>query len=476
MIVSVVSCTKEPDTNNENDGGGKNSINFGEDADDTVPNEESEESTSEEDLTKPFVPTYHGVFQTGYARASITPSKEELPIGDFTKIGNDIYITCVAVYDGDKTLMLISLEIEALGKDYCDEIREAVNLATGVPVRNIFVSAVHNHSAPNFRALRQHILDGAADASKDAMDDLTDTQVFIGTGKTTGMAFVRRYVDANGNYASVRPNNPDGASLDSTTTRCVSEADDTVQVIRFKREGSKDIIMTNWQAHLAHAIDSNPGVVSSDMLHYMRYQIESRDDDVQLAYFAGASANINLNAPNTSERKYRDYMDVAAAFAKVVNNVIKDENLTQVDAGKIKIKTENYFARHAKDSEEEIAAARKRLENGEGNVLKQAADTYLIARNRKTQTNLTVSAICFGDIAFITAPYEMFDNNGAQIKERSPFKMTFILTNADGAYAYMPSYEACTIYGGYETEATYFATGVAEKLVNKYVNMLERLK
>ncbi len=438
----------------------------------------TEELTTDEPADEPFVPTYDGIFQTGYARADITPS---VPVGEFTRVGNNIYATCVAVYDGTKTLILVSIEVEALSEGYCDWIREEISALTRVSTKNIFISAVHNHSAPHFGSFADFAVGKIADAAKDAIRDLSDTSIFIGTGKTTGMAFVRRYVDSNGNYASVNITNADGAALDSTTTRCVSEADDTVQVIRFKREGKKDIIAANWQAHLAHAIDEAPGVISADMLHYMRNRVESRDDDALLVYFAGASANINLNAPNIEERRYRNYTQVANAFANVVLSVARDENLKQVNAGKIKIKSENYSAAHEKDSPEEIAAAMARLDadmvnpNGRS-ILKQKADSYLISRNYSSETRLRVSAIAFGDLAFITAPYEMFDNNGVQIKERSPFEMTFILTNSDGAYAYMPSYEACTIYGGYEAETTYFATGVAERLVNKYVTMLNRLK
>ena len=67
----------------------------------------------------------------------------------------------------------------------------------------------------------------------------------------------------------------------------------------------------------------------------------------------------------------------------------------------------------------------------------------------------------------------MFDSNGVQLRTASPFKMTFILTNAWGDLAYVPSYEAWTQYGGYELTATYFAEGVAEKLVDEFVRMLK---
>ena len=251
-----------------------------------------------------------------------------------------------------------------------------------------------------------------------------------------------------------------------------SEADDTVQVVRFVREGKKDVIATNWQAHHAHAIDVRPALISSDVMHYIREDIEAGDDDALVIYLAGASGNINFRAPNLEARKYKDYISVAHAFAKVVLEVSREENLTRIQTGKINIEKTTFDAAHKKDTEEEIAAANQRIRNGTGS----SVDRYLVSRNRRDSSKLRIAAVSFGDLAFITAPYEMFDNNGVQIKTGSPFKMTIIITNSDGAYAYMPSYEACTEYGGYETEATYFTTGVAEQLVAKYVEMLNEQK
>ena len=465
MLVSVASCGSVTDPQPESE---DNSNNSGE-----TEIKEDEQTTKEQTTDEPV---YDGIFQTGYARVAITP---ELPIGDFTEVKNDIHATCVAVYDGEQTLMFISLDIGSIMENYCDDIRSQVYWAADVPFENIFITAVHNHSSPTFgesSRWKTTSLVKIGEAAKAAVKDLSDTEMFIGTGKTTGMAFVRRYVDAFGRYASVSPTKPDGKWLNSSTTRTVSEADDTLQVIRFAREDKKDIIAMNWQAHFAHAIDAEPGVISSDMAHYIRQDVEAGDDDALVAYFAGASGNINLNPPNQSARKYNDYVEVAHALAEVTLEVIKEDNLTRASAGKINITKKVYAAEHKKDSASEIAAAQNRLNASSGGVLAQAGDRYLVERNKSKSSNLRIAAISFGDLAFITAPYEMFDNNGVQIKEGSPFKMTFIITNSDGAYAYMPSYEACTKYGGYETKATYFATGVAEKLVAEFLAMLSEIK
>lgn len=460
MLASMVACgnTNEP-------------------AETNPPETEAPETDAPEtDDGKIAAPKYDGVFKTGYARVAITPAAAQLPMGDFSKVDNDVYATCVAVNDGDKTLILVSIDQKSISESHCDSIKSRISNVTKVPTDNIYISATHNHSIEPFSASGVWAMQAfgkIATAAKDAIADLSDTEMFIGRGNSKGMAFVRRYVDANGAMSSVNPA--------ENAIKSVRDPDEEIQVVRFSRKDKKDIIMTNWQAHLAHAVNESWDGISADMAHYIRRDIEAGDDDTLVVYFAGASANINLTAPTSSLQKYIDYVAVARAFASKVLNVIKAENLTRVEAGKITITKETCVAEHKKDSAAAIAAAQARLDSDHLNdrsVLDIAGDKYLVARNKSASRNLRIAAISFGDLAFITVPYEMYDNNGVEVKNGSPFKMTFILTNADGDYAYMPAYEACGEggYGGYETKATYFAVGVAEKLVAAYVKMLNEHK
>ena len=486
MMLSFTACTDifkpSPDDSEENGTNASMPDETEEDVEDTT----TEAPTTEEPTTEgattedPFAdkesaPKYNGVFQTGYAREVITPS---VPIGQFEEVMNDLYATCVAVYDGEKTILLVSIDIGSIMEDKCDSIRNKIKSATKIPTDNIFISATHNHSSIHFGVSSVwdfNAYNKIANAAKNAIADLSDTEMFIGTAKTTGMAFVRRYVDANGNYATVNPGTYDTVELDPATTKCVGEADDTLQVVRFVREGKTDIVAANWQAHLAHAVNEYPKAFSADLAHYMRTDVEARDD-VKVIYFAGASGNINLTPPNDAARKYQDHIEVGRALASLTLEAIKEENLTPIEAGKIEITKETYNAKYAKNTPEEIAAAKDRLSRGEGGTLSLKVDEMIVARTKATSADLRLASLSIGDLALITVPYEMFDTNGMQIKEESPFKMTLILTNSDGAWIYMPSYKAATEYGGYDAQYTYFEVGTAEKLVAEYLRMLKEFR
>ena len=85
-----------------------------------------------------------------------------------------------------------------------------------------------------------------------------------------------------------------------------------------------------------------------------------------------------------------------------------------------------------------------------------------------------ITTVSFGDVALVSAPYEMFDTNGKFIKDSSPFDMTIIATCSNGGMRYVAA-EWAYEYGGYEVEYTGFDKGVAESLADSYVSMLNEL-
>ncbi len=411
---------------------------------------------------------YTGEFKVGFSRVVITPTEAQMKSAGYNRVDSDITATCVAFNDGKTTSLIYTIDTQNISQKYSDTVKARINSVTKVPKENIFISAIHTHSSlyPDSNAAwaTSVFLPRMADAAKEAIADLTDATAYLGEGKSTGMAFVRRYINSDGTMSSVNPVNK--------SIKCVSEADDTVLALRFVREGKKDVIVTNWQAHPAHAISAMPTSISADFVHYVRAGVEAADDDALVAYFSGASGNLNLNPPNRSMRKYKDFIEVGKALADVVVDISKTDKMEKLEVGNVKTTAEKYDAPMKKDDAATVAAAQKNMDAG--NATKE--ERYIVARNKEDTIMMYLGCVSFGDIAFISVPYEMFDNNGVQIREGSPFKTTFIMTNADGDHAYMSSREAWEEYGGYETEATLFGSGTAELLVEEYIRILKSHK
>ena len=98
-----------------------------------------------------------------------------------------------------------------------------------------------------------------------------------------------------------------------------------------------------------------------------------------------------------------------------------------------------------------------------------------LLRNSKgpAEKEMVLNAVSVGDLAFVNVPYEMFDTNGKQIKERSPFAVTYVLTCGAGG-GYIPSalgFEK----GGYSTDNCWFLPGVGELFADTLLDSLNKL-
>ena len=92
----------------------------------------------------------------GFAKMDITP-EYQVGLGGYsnaetrrnTAILDRIYATCIALTDGDETILLYTIDNCACGRETANKIREVVNQATGIPGEKMFFGATHTHSAPS---------------------------------------------------------------------------------------------------------------------------------------------------------------------------------------------------------------------------------------------------------------------------------------------------------------------------------------
>ena len=101
---------------------------------------------------------------------------------------------------------------------------------------------------------------------------------------------------------------------------------------------------------------------------------------------------------------------------------------------------------------------------------------FIVTRSRLGETvDVPLTAISFGEIAFAAFPYEMFDTNGKQVRDGSPFKTTFICSLTNGAMGYVPSAYAFP-HGTYEVLACAYVPGTGEQISGELVKMLNECK
>ena len=434
-------------------------------------------------------------FQVGFGRICITPI-EPVPLGGYGNTSrrisqtkdSDLYCTCVAFTDpnGDSALVM-SCDLLLTIKEWADPGRKAAATATGVPVERIIISSTHTHEAPDhgntaFESILHHkqaMITWIAEAAKLAMDDRKPAKMFLGTTQLERVSYVRHYVLANGTYAGDNFGDFTSAPIVNSTT----EADRTMQIVKFVRNGAKDVVLVNWQTHPHRSGGGTKLVVSADIVGGMRTAME-RDTDCLFCYFSGASGNINTRSRNHDLNLVGDHVVCGEYMAKQAIAAL--DNLQQANTGPICGNHQIYSCKtdHTKDHLAEIGLQlRKEWERtGDMAASIEAGKPYgihspyhalaIFNKSKLPETrDVEMAAVGFGDLAFVAAPYEMFDTNGVQIKQASPYASTFVCTCANSYVGYVPSAYGYA-HGCYEADCTPLAPGSGELLAMEYISML----
>lgn len=438
-------------------------------------------------------------FMVGFAREDVTPYYGAHINGYYHDrfcdgVLDRLEVNALAVSDGESTAVLLALDSMSIKKTVIDPVRQEIAKATGLPLEAVYVHTTHTHLAPTFEkdyaAFMTHRL---ADCAVNAIADLKPAVLSGGRSQARNIAFVRRYRMKDGSIqTNPGVNNPE-------IVEPIGTPDETVQVIRIQREGADEIAVINFQCHPDTIGGSK---VSADYPGFTRRCFEAAMPGTRCIFFNGTQGDTNhvnvhpapgyLNGLDVKtfddvSRGYEHsrYMgNVVAAAALQIYRKMPPLATGKVRFGQLAVRVE---AQKAK-SPEELAEARRI------NALHQAgrdselpyqgmmlttvvaeACRMLDLENAPDFTNLYLSAVAFGDVAFIGLPGEPFTDVGRYIKANAPFKFalpTCLTNGSEGYYPVRSAYEE----GGYEARSSEYCPGVAEKLAEGSVELLKTLK
>ena len=436
----------------------------------------------------------------GYGKVCITPG-ESVPLGGYgnsearmsQKVLSDLYAACVAFSDGENTVLLFHLDLLDVKKRVFDPIRRAISEATGVPFEKVLICATHTHSGPDMGSSHPSVKnyipalqEQLVHCAQTAMADRALATAAIADTKTEKMSYVRHYILEDGSYKGVNLN----VLSPSPILYHSSEPDSHMQLIRFQREGKREVLLVNWQAH-PHLTGFGKADLSADVVGVMREEME-KAWDCDFIYFSGASGNLNILSFDQSENYYPDHISHGKKLAQYAKE--QKDAFTPVQLGKVRhlshFEKEPFYkpddsrmeaARDVADFWAENKNYRESLAYAESKGFhSQYHATSLLLKQRlykegMTHVEVEMYAFSVGELGFVTAPYEMFDTNGKYIRDFSPFKATVVATCANNYISYIPSaygyLNAC-----YEADCTRLTPGAGERLAQKYVKLLEKLK
>ncbi|MBQ3251931.1 MAG: hypothetical protein IJB02_01645 [Oscillospiraceae bacterium] len=433
--------------------------------------------------------------QIGYAKIDITPDYS-VGLGGYSNsetrrsegVAMPIYTTCIAMKAGDETILLFTIDKCGIPRIVCELIRESVCPATGIPFEKVFIGATHAHSAPDFtrdepgRRYKQQFVDGAVKAAQEALADLTPATVEATTTHVPNRAFVRHYITANGTYAG---SNFGTISKENPAIASILEADDTMVLVKFVREGKKNVLLVNWGVHCDMSKNIGFTLIAPSFPGPLRNKLEELTGD-HVAYFTAASGNIGGSSrvkaiQDTLPKGWIEYgEDLAKAAYAALPTLQKVEGTGIQTCHRIVTVDVDHSWDPMIQQANEVFDLWKTVGKEEGDALGKTynftssyqARAIRTRYNMEKTTELELNTFRVGGLGFTTGTYEMFSESGKAVREGSPFEFTFLVS---GNASYIPS-TAAYDYRCYEADTGLYARGTAEKLIDEYLEMLNEVK
>lgn len=439
------------------------------------------------------------LIKVGHGIVDITPDTN-LPLGGYgntahrmsVEVRDPLKATCVAFTDKDNnTVLLFSTDLIRVDPVLANRVRDVLCAEFDLPRENVQIAATHTHSAPGLsevdtpemRAYYEKYVSGLVEAGRKAMGNRFPAVAYVGFTPTERMNFIRHYKIADGGYA--------GANFGNWSAGVVGHAsnnDSWVQVIKFERIGAKPVILVNFQAHPCFTGGVDKKVISADYICELRKYIETMTG-AKFAFFQGAAGNHNAVSFYARETRTNDVVEYGQLLGDYVLRALEapvqltgdtislthrqlELPLDHTEGAELVEKCEEINNEWLEKNDRNLSNKRAR-EIGLNSIY--AVRGVLMRQKLPESEKMDLYAFRVGEIGFVTAPYEMFGASGMFIKEYAPFPMTFIVSCANHAQAYLASDLAFT-HGCYEVDTRRFPRGTAEKCAENFVEMLKEIK
>ena len=427
--------------------------------------------------------------RVGFAERDITPDiGMEMP-GDYLKnYFQGFHDRCkvrVAVFDDGATrVTLVGVDAVGIPRVVVQAARKQIENECGIPATAVLVGASHSHSsgpvtgvlpgqydhAPAFvqhlaydmstaadRGFMKRVENQIAGAVSEANDTLVEARCGVGTGHEDKVAFNRRFRMKNGmTYTHPGHGNPDIIDYAGPT-------DPQVGVIgAWDTKGRLLGCIVNYTCHAT----TNPGSgadISANWIYFMEEAIQgAMGREVPVVFLQGAAGDVtqvdNLNPyqdPSREEWAQLVGGRVGAEAAKVLWTIVPG-TLSPLDAH-----SKILHIKRRVPSQEHVQRAYELVKQDIKTVGKTdwafAKETVMLDALLKTEpvAEVEVQAIQIGPAVFVSNPAELFCQYGLDLKAKSHFPHTYVVSYADGTVGYVPTEEAFGPHGGgYETRLT----------------------
>ena len=451
--------------------------------------------------------------KVGVARADITPPYG-LPPGCWRlrtglAVGRREPMLAQAMVfdDGERRAAIVAADLIFVSRETTDATREQVRRLTGIPPEAVLINAAHNHGAPSLT--RGSGVAALAHAS--GFDGYLEVLPDILAGAV---------------YAAYHERRP--AKVGATVTRAPgittnrvhheTPVDDSVTILRVDDEsGAPRAALVSFACHpitmggqtlLWHAEYPGP----------FRAAVEAAYPGVECLFLQGCTGDVapwnywfgnDDSLPHTFENRERLGRSLAGVVLEALPGIqTRDSCRVAADSWRFPLQR-----RRLPWSASEIAAVQARLSDASEPdypevwpddlhtmnsaqrfplYYQRAAVTMYLDMKRREDVPLDVEVqgVAIGDTAVVGNPFELFNQQGVRIRERSPFATTRVLGYCNDGLGYLPGTDDFDRIAGrsleeildqdryrwaYGISNSNVARGEVERLIDRSAAMLEGL-
>lgn len=431
------------------------------------------------------------MLQAGFAKIDITPDYP-IGLGGYSNantriseaIEDRIYATCIALKEGEETVLIYSLDNCGFGSEMADELRAPVTDATGIHGEKIFVMATHTHNAPALAAHDQaekykaFLSSAMAEGARQALEDCAPAVTMAAKKLFHGMNSTRHVQLANGQVAG-----SDWRRRGSPAIGNAGTPDSQMVLVKFAREEKRDILLINWQGHPDCSGQIGKLRISPSFVGPLRDTVAA-GSGMEVAYFTGADGNMIIDSrlPEYKHNmNYRRYAVHMGTLALELMDELEEVAGTGIATARAYVEAAvDHSWDHMLPQANEVFDLWKATDKAIGDELgkKYSFSSVYQARAIRSRAGMGLSrtlelnALRVGGVGIAVGTYEMFSESGLEIKSRSPYPYTMVMTSNS---SYIPSKRAFA-NRCYESDTGFFAEGTAEKLVDVYIDLLQKIQ
>lgn len=445
------------------------------------------------------------MLKAGMAKKDITP-----PLGvgltgyphytrPNTGAHDPLWAACMYVSDGNCEVALVTLDILYYSKRHVAEIRRRVEVECGIHGKNVMISCSHTHSAPlAFTPFTLDELD-AEDAGQPweyvnfTIDSITE--VIVEAKKNAFPAKFGSGVGMCGAESGVGGNRrmPGGPHDPLVSVLAVKDMDDKLRGVYL-----------NYSLHPTF-IHEWSTLCTADYPYYTRLEVEENEGNPVVCFAQGASGNQSSRYYRTGE-SYDEAERVGRAIGKAAREALaklewKDELTVAMVSDEIPFEVRDFgtieeleakcahdtavykelYAKYgdSKDRDEYLLWQNANLkclgsENQLGFVKFIAKGGKVPAMTEEAPAEIQIIRI--GDTCVVGAQGEIFIEYALYIKAMAGFRTVVFNELANGilaGYLYTPE---SLVTGGYETDTSMMDVNFGKSMVNKALELIEKVK